>query len=120
ARLVPDVGSAVHRAAAGTGGSPSRARLRLLPLVPRRAGHDPRRPRVSRWLPISPVGLLGRAGVDMALEREGRLQRQDTGGKGPVMERRGIGPGVMRRVLDLVVACTALLILAVPMLLVAL
>jgi len=36
------------------------------------------------------------------------------------MESRGIGPGVIRRVLDLVVACTALLILAVPMLLVAL
>jgi lipopolysaccharide/colanic/teichoic acid biosynthesis glycosyltransferase len=36
------------------------------------------------------------------------------------MESRGIGPGVIRRVLDLVVACTALLILAVPMLIVAL
>jgi lipopolysaccharide/colanic/teichoic acid biosynthesis glycosyltransferase len=36
------------------------------------------------------------------------------------MESRGIGPGFIRRVLDLVVACTALLILAVPMLLVAL
>jgi lipopolysaccharide/colanic/teichoic acid biosynthesis glycosyltransferase len=36
------------------------------------------------------------------------------------MESRGIGPGVIRRALDLVVACTALLVLAVPMLIVAL
>lgn len=36
------------------------------------------------------------------------------------MESRGIGPGVIRRVLDLFVACTALLVLAVPMLIVAL
>lgn len=36
------------------------------------------------------------------------------------MESRSIGPGVLRRLLDLVVASAALLILAVPMLLVAL
>jgi lipopolysaccharide/colanic/teichoic acid biosynthesis glycosyltransferase len=36
------------------------------------------------------------------------------------METRGIGPGAIRRVLDLVVASAALLVLAVPMLIVAL
>ena len=36
------------------------------------------------------------------------------------MESRGIGPGAIRRLLDLVVASVALLILAVPMLLVEL